>query len=171
MAVSLVPATEAHLLSMMPWFPDEASVRLWAGDAFRVPFTPATFVDDARLADLPSRALLDADGVLVAFGQYYLRQGRCHVGRLAVTPEGRGRGFGKALVAALVREGAAVLDVDECSLFVLPTNTRAAGLYRTLGFRPMPYPGDELGLDVFDYMVAAVEVIAPSPDGAGSTGS
>lgn len=153
MNTALVPATDAHLAAMTAWFSDAAACRFWAGDAFRFPFTAATFREDTKVDALPSRVLVDEAGRLLAFGQYYERHGRCHLGRLAVSPSERGRGLGRTLVVALVREGAAALGASEASLFVLPENTVAARLYAALGFRSTPYPGNESGTDAFDYLV------------------
>jgi ribosomal protein S18 acetylase RimI-like enzyme len=130
-----------QLVELMSWFPDAHACRVWGGPQFRFPFTPATFRDDAKIDSLPTWMLVDA-GKMVAFGQYYLRIGRCHLGRLAVMPHRRGRGIGAALVRELCARGAAEFGVDEFSLFVLPGNERARRLYERLGFVPDRYPED-----------------------------
>src|SRR5690606_17957768 len=78
----LLPATEGHVLSMMAWFPDRRSCDVWGGQKFRYPFTADTFLEDSRSRVLPSYVLVGEAGELLAFGQYYLRAGRCHLGRL-----------------------------------------------------------------------------------------
>jgi ribosomal protein S18 acetylase RimI-like enzyme len=65
---------------------------------------------------------------LAGFGQYYLRAGRCHLGRRAVATY---------------------------SLFVLPGNERALHLYQRLGFEPACYPEPDPVFDDCIYMVAA----------------
>lgn len=61
----------------------------------------------------------------------------CEMKRLYVTPEGRGRGVGRALVAAVIdaarRQGYSRMRLD-----TLPELVAAQGLYRDLGFRPVP---------------------------------
>ena len=130
---------DARLGELMSWFPDAHACRVWGGMQFRFPFTPATFREDAKIDSLPTWMLVEA-GEMVAFGQYYLRIGRCHLGRLAVTPDRRSRGIGAALVRELCARGSAELGVDEFSLFVLPGNERARRLYERLGFEVDRYP-------------------------------
>jgi GNAT superfamily N-acetyltransferase len=66
--------------------------------------------------------------------------------RLYVRPQGRGRGIGKALVAAILRE-AAHRGYREVKLDTLAKLTEAQALYRSFGFIPVepfrsnPYPG------------------------------
>lgn len=160
--MQLIPFSTTRLPELMGWFPDAASCRLWGGPEFRHPFTPASFREDAKVDSLPSRALLADDGSLAAFGQYYLRLGRCHLGRLAVAPALRGRGIGGRLVRELARHGTRELGVDGLSLFVLPGNERALALYRRLGFSAMPYPEPAPAFDGCIYMVAT----APGLGGA-----
>jgi ribosomal protein S18 acetylase RimI-like enzyme len=159
-ALTFRPFDQSQLQELMSWFPDRASCRTWGGPAFRHPFTAETFREDAKLDSLPSWALVMPDGSLGAFGQFYLRLGRCHLSRLAVAPALRNRGIGATLVRELCRLGAAELGVDTFSLFVLPGNERAERLYRRLGFTPLPYPEPAPEFDGCTYMVA------PAGDGS-----
>lgn len=143
-----------YLRDLMSWFPDRSSCQTWGGLQFRYPFTVHTFRDDAKVQELASWVMVDDDGVLRAFGQYYARLGRCHLGRLAVAPSLRGRGIGSILVRELARRGLDDLGADSCSLFVLPGNERAARLYSRLGFNAQPYPEPEPAFDACIYMVA-----------------
>ena len=58
-------------------------------------------------------------------------------------PEFRGRGLGRIVVSAAVREG--LRRSQSCTLFVRSDNERAIGLYRALGFNKV---GEELWIDV-----------------------
>jgi ribosomal protein S18 acetylase RimI-like enzyme len=145
----------ARLPELMRWFPDSASCSVWGGPRFRWPCTEATFLVDAGIGALPSRMLLaDDDGSLLAFGQYYRRVGRCHLGHLAVRPETRRRGAGTRLIGELCAEGARALDVAEFSLFVLVRNVPAERLYRRLGFEEACYPEALPAAEPLRYMVA-----------------
>jgi ribosomal protein S18 acetylase RimI-like enzyme len=152
--LQLIKATEAHAPQIMSWFPDEHSCRVWGGPAFRFPFTLETFMADAKLAEAPSYVLIRETAELCAFGQFYLRAGRCHLARLAVAPTQRGRGIGTELIRMLMREGTSALGVTESSLFVHVTNTAALALYQRLGFTCTAYPGPDLMLLNSHYMIA-----------------
>ncbi len=153
--VRLQSFEDTQLPELMGWFPDQRSCQMWGGLAFRFPFTEITFREDARLESLPTWALVEDDGRLVAFGQYYLRVGRCHLGRLAVAPALRGRGLGSTLVQELCQRGGAEFGVGSFSLFVLPGNERAVRLYQRLGFSAAPYPEPSPALEGCIYMVAS----------------
>lgn len=144
---------DTRVPELMGWFQDRESCQVWGGPEFRFPFTEATFRVDAKLASLQTRMLVLDHGRLAAFGQYYLRVGRCHLGRLAVAPSCRGGGLGTQLVRELCAEGRAAFNAGSCSLFVMPTNTRARQLYERLGFAPVPYPEPAPELEPYIYMV------------------
>lgn len=146
--------SEAWLPELMSWFEDPHACRVWGGPGFRFPFTRDTFRADARLDDLATFVLISDGAGLLGFGQYYLRVGRCHLGRLVIAPGHRGRGLGGSLVRELCRAGSADLGVETCSLFVLPGNERAIRLYERLGFAPARYPEPDPMFDDCVYMVA-----------------
>ena len=154
-AAQLQAFDEAWLPELMGWFGHADACRVWGGPSFRFPFTRDTFRADARLDSLATFALTIDDATLIGFGQYYLRAGRCHLGRLAIAPAHRGRGLGGALVRELCRIGSADLGVETYSLFVLPGNERAIRLYERLGFAPARYPEPDPSFDDCVYMVAS----------------
>jgi ribosomal protein S18 acetylase RimI-like enzyme len=152
--LQFIKATETHAPQIITWFPDEHSCRVWGGPAFRFPLTLETFLADSKFAQLPSYVLIREPAELCAFGQFYLRAGRCHLGRLAVAPTQRGRGVGTHLIQMLIREGTKTLGVTESSLFVHVTNTAALALYERLGFTRTSYPEPDLMLPDSYYMIA-----------------
>jgi len=157
--MELVTVCDAHIAELMRWFPDADSCATWAGPDFRFPFTDATFREDLRLT-LPSLSLVDSNAELLAFGQYYLRAGRCHLARLAVRPRARGQGLGRKLIARLSRIGRRNLQVSDCSLFVFEDNAPARRLYERLGFAPAVYPEENLPqVQGMLYMVASSDAV------------
>ena len=149
----LLPASSEHVLQMMQWFPSGESCIVWGGQGFRFPFTAHTFLTDCRWSELPSYVLQQRSGELCAFGQYYLRAGRCHLARLAVAPSHRGRGFGTWLIEKLMQIGTRELRVSECSLFVNVSNEAAIALYERLGFIGAPHPETTSESSTSHYMV------------------
>jgi ribosomal protein S18 acetylase RimI-like enzyme len=166
--MQLRAATKDDLVAMMGWFPDGHSCRIWGGPEFRYPFSERSFQEDSRFEVLPSYVHA-SERTLIGFGQYYLRAGRCHVSRLAVSPALRGQGWGSRLLLALAELGSAALRAEQCSLFVAADNSRAARLYKRLGFEETPYPGSEPALRGSLYLVAETRCIrgraslAPDP--------
>jgi ribosomal protein S18 acetylase RimI-like enzyme len=156
--MKLVTVAEPHLLELMHWFPDRRSCTVWSGPEVRYPFTEATFREDIRF-QLSSYSLIGNEGELLGFGQYYLRAERCHLSRLVIAPHHRGRAAGAFLIRELSRRGCSELRVDDCSLFVLESNTPAVRLYSRLGFRATVYPGEAPPIEGCVYMVATAEQI------------
>jgi ribosomal protein S18 acetylase RimI-like enzyme len=161
MAMKLEPFDPALLPQLMQWFPDARSLRVWGGTQFRYPYTQETFRADAGLDAASSWIALDEPARrLLAFGQFYDRIGRCHLARLGVAPEARGRGIGTFLIRELCRRGTDALGPREFSLFVLSRNEPALRLYRRLGFEPATYPEPLPATEPVLYMVAAGEAAA-----------
>jgi len=151
--MDIVATERAHLETLKSWFPDEASVRRWGGPLFRHPFTDATFQKDMRWREVPAYSLLDEKRGLAGFGQYYGRDGRCHLARLVIDPARRGIGLGRNFIRGLMQIGMSDLKTDECSLFVMHTNRDAIRCYSSLNFVLAPYPADDPVYENIDFML------------------
>ncbi|GGO67785.1 GNAT family N-acetyltransferase [Bowmanella pacifica] len=152
--MQFVPATQAHLFTMMSWFDSQASLTSWGGPGMTFPLDRQSFSRDVRLEQLASWALVTEADELQGFGQYYLREGRCHLGRLVIAPAHRGGGLAKRLIRELVALGSREFTLTEVSLFVLQDNIKARRCYEALGFSYVEYPGPSIGIDNCLYMVA-----------------
>lgn len=150
----LVQANKENITQLMTWFTDEDSIISWSGNHFRYPFSAQSFVEDSKFNELASYVLIDDNGQLVAFGQFYQRLNRCHLGRLVVAPAMRGQGVIKVLLSQLSQKGASVLQLDELSLFVFKDNKAAINAYLKFGFKVREYP-EEIGLPDCLYMIKA----------------
>lgn len=70
----------------MSWFSTEEELSIWSGPGFRYPFDLSSFKEDLKLDSLKSFSFVSHERKLLAFGQYYPRLGKCHLGRLVVNP-------------------------------------------------------------------------------------
>jgi len=138
--MQLVKPDESHLVTIMKWFTTEQEVKSWAGPKFRYPYSQESFKEDLNHNSTNSWSLTSEQGVLIAFGQYYLRLGKCHLGRLVVNPEFRGQGFISHLMEGICKLGMNELAVESCSLVVLESNESAKKAYERFGFQVTDYP-------------------------------
>ncbi|MEO9945427.1 GNAT family N-acetyltransferase [Paraglaciecola sp.] len=148
----LTQPSDANFIELMSWFSTEEELSIWSGPGFRYPFDLSSFKSDLKLDSLKSFSLVSVEGNLLAFGQYYLRLDKCHLGRLIVNPNFRGQGIASHLIQKLGVLGKTELKTDSCSLFVLGHNKSAIQAYTKLGFSMADYP-DEIPLEDCLYMV------------------
>ena len=150
----------AQVTELMSWFTDAEALRTWGGPDFRFPYTAATFREDTKVDSIDSFALIAESGSVAAFGQCYLRVGRCHFGRVGVSPRRRSQGLGTRLLREMAAWGRDEFGPRELSLFVNRSNGDARRLYLRLGFREVPYPeAMPPGMDAH-YMVADATALA-----------
>jgi RimJ/RimL family protein N-acetyltransferase len=161
MKYRLTTLSNAHIDALMQWFPDAASVAVWS-PSNNFPFTDRQrFIVESKLDEIASWMLVDEADTPLAFGQYYTRQGCCHLGRLVVAPQRRGEGLGSELIRLLMARGTAELCTTRCSLFVLGYNTAARKLYARLGFTETQYP-EKMPLPDCLYLTLQYNVAVPA---------
>lgn len=148
----LTQPSEENFIELMSWFSSEDELSVWSGPNFRYPFNLDTFKCDLDLNTLKSFSLISSEGDFLAFGQYYLRLGKCHLGRLVVNPSFRGKGIASHLINQLSILGKTDLNTDKCSLFVLGHNESAIQAYTKLGFTMAHYP-EKIPIENCFYMV------------------
>ncbi|MFT5221148.1 MAG: ribosomal protein S18 acetylase RimI-like enzyme [Planctomycetota bacterium] len=151
--MNIVAPQQLHLETLMSWFPDHNSGFLWCGPGFRFPFTRESFLQDMHWGQMPAYALLDESDGLLAFGQYYEKEGRCHLARLVVSPLNRSEGIGHEFILELMNLGRRELNVTECSLFVANANERALKCYISLGFEKAENPPGRKNYADIEFMV------------------
>jgi ribosomal protein S18 acetylase RimI-like enzyme len=138
--MNLVEPTNQHFREMASWVSDQNELQRWAGPNARFPMTANSLMEDFRLAELISYSLLNQSGQFIAFGQCYERLGCCHLGRLIVAPQQRGKGVVDHLIRRLSEVGCAELKTSRCSLFVFEDNFAAISAYEKYGFDVVTYP-------------------------------
>lgn len=149
----LSQSSDEHLIELMSWFTTENELNLWSGPDFRFPYDLNSFKCDLKLENSASFSLLSKQAELLGFGQYYLRLGKCHLGRLVISPRCRGQGIAAHLIQQLCSKGNADLRTNGYSLFVLEHNYSAIKSYQKLGFTFESYP-EEISLKNCLYMVS-----------------
>ena len=148
----LTQPSDENFIQLMSWFSSEDELSIWSGPNFRYPFDLISFKSDLNLNTLKSFSLISSEGALLAFGQYYLRLGKCHLGRLVVNPSLRGQGIASHLISQLSVLGKSDLSTESCSLFVLGHNESAIQAYTKFGFSMADYP-EKMPLENCFYMV------------------
>ena len=151
--MDIVKTRYCEIEILKTWLPDKDSSYFWCGPGLRFPFTHASFLEDIHWEKMPSYSLLNNTGELVGFGQCYEKNGRCHLARLIISPDLRGKGHGQWFIANLMSIGAKELDTDEFSLFVVNYNQSALRCYEALGFKREEYPPDHKLFDNINFMV------------------
>lgn len=141
----------------MTWFASAEDVRRWGGPEFEHPFTASSFRRDCHWPEIASYSLRDVDGTLLAFGQYYDRNGHINLARVGVRPGSRGQGTGRELMSRLMTAGRDRLPLPCYSLYVYRDNEAALRCYRSLGFEIRPYPPGEKLADVCYFMTRPVD--------------
>ncbi len=152
MNTELLQVTTDHIHQMMTWFENEKQLNQWSGPGFAYPYDFDSFKRDLKLDKIQSFSLQSGESELLAFGQYYRRLERCHLGRLVVNPLCRGQGVVDALIDKMMEKGCFKLSVKQCSLFVLSDNHSAIKAYKKAGFVVTDYP-DQIPLANCLYMV------------------
>lgn len=125
---------EEHQIQLFAWFITQQELRQWGGPQMRFPATFKTFYEDAQLELHNNVCLLDSKQKLIAFGQYRMRAGCCHLARLAIASAYRGKGLLEQLLRELVERASDHNKFEYVSLFVYRNNQRAINAYTRLGF-------------------------------------
>lgn len=117
------------------WISDAKANFLWCGPTFDFPLTSAQISTHIQKKEVsPFLALVDGEPVgYVDLYRMSASQVRlCRV--LIASPESRGKGWGKQLVALALQVAGEQTRVEQVSLAVFESNQRAVGCYKSLGF-------------------------------------
>lgn len=133
LSLSLEKASKTHISLIRSWFNSHEQVREWAGPSFGFPTTSAEFYKQISQSEFTSFALVDGDN-LIGFGQYQIHSNFLHLGRLAINPDHRGKGFAYHLLTALIDKGKEQNTIKKVSLYVYQNNLVAYKTYLRAGF-------------------------------------
>ncbi len=140
MTLTLRPTVPADLPGLLGWIGSEAELVQWSGPAFAWPLTLAQLRASLACAAGEGGLIWTADASGTPVGHAAVvrtddaRVGR--LGRVLVSPQRRGQGYGAALVAAAVSAGFAATGVEVLTLGVYQHNGVARRIYEALGFVP-----------------------------------
>lgn len=110
---------------------DVAAVSAIENQTYEFPWSEGIF-RDCLLAGY-TNLVLDRSGGVVGYGIMSLAAGEAHLLNICVATELRGRGFGRGLLAYLMRR-ARTSRAERMYLEVRPSNEGAINMYRTTGF-------------------------------------
>ena len=105
---------------------------------FPTPWSEQSFIDEMTKNVCARYMVAEEDGKILAYAGAWMVLDEGHITNIAVAPEHRGRGIGKAVTQAL-KQYAANLGVDYMMLEVRRSNLVAQSMYKKLGFIELGY--------------------------------
>ncbi len=141
MDITLRPARPADADEMARWFVNLTDLAAWGGPEVSFPLTTeqmaAWIAEDANPTPRLCFTAVDADDRPIGHVEFLHDPAKrwARLGRFAVAPALRGRGFGRALLDHAVAYAFDALAVEHLALAVVPENERAHRLYLSYGFR------------------------------------
>ena len=134
-------ANEHDLVGVISWFLTETEVKTWGGPKIHFPLSLDQLKIDIEWDVAESYAFIDELGNLLGFAQVLNKFGFKHLGRIAISPEMRGKKLGYELMTALLN--LTFIEGVGFSLFVYKDNIPAKKLYDSLGFAVQEYPNEQ----------------------------
>jgi ribosomal protein S18 acetylase RimI-like enzyme len=136
------------------WITDKVSCRIWAGPLVGFPFSVESLIEDISYQENNTSSLVNDEDLFLGMGQIFEKNERLHLARIIVSPDYRGRGFGKDLCIQLIHKGIDKHGQKEFSLNVYKNNKIAINLYKSLGFYPVEKaPYDSKSAEDSIYMI------------------
>ncbi|MCR8636204.1 GNAT family N-acetyltransferase [Paenibacillus radicis (ex Xue et al. 2023)] len=128
----IAPLTEAHCMDICTWsYPAPYNIYNWS--PWDIMLSEQEEFADAELREQQYRAVLDEDGLMYGFAQFFPITGVTRLG-LGMRPELCGRGHGVEFVRAIAAEAKRKAPTNEIDLEVLSWNIRAFRVYEKAGF-------------------------------------
>ncbi len=163
-SIELQPFGERDFDELISAVPDAGFLLQWAGPQYVYPLdrrqleeTLAKTEGDSPSALVYKAVLAGTAGAFpVTVGHVQLldidRQYKsCVLGRVLIFPKHRGKGLGRAMVGAAVREAFDTLGLREMTLAVFDFNERAVRTYRGHGFVGLDHGAHEFGGESWGY--------------------
>lgn len=136
----LIPFAPMHFAELASWFHSERDVVQWGGTGVSFPLDEGQLqaMIDAGHETPPARLCwMAAEGEsFVGHAQlgFDWRNGNALLGRVAVSPDERGRGLAGPMLRLVIAEAFARPGIERVELAVFPWNTAAIRTYERIGF-------------------------------------
>lgn len=136
--MKLLPFANEQAAEIAGWPLNADEARAWFGHDAEFPLSPNKLISRSDEEHAYGFVAEDA-GHLVAYGELWvdIDEREIELARLIVHPAHRGRGVGRAFVAALVHRAAAY-QLSDLFMRVRPDNHCALRCYQSAGFAPVP---------------------------------
>ncbi|MFZ6719266.1 GNAT family N-acetyltransferase [Undibacterium sp. Ji49W] len=135
MPPTLRPAVPSDYVVIADWIHDAKACARWAGPQLPYPFATADLPELLAKPESQAFTLIDPNQTVVGFAQFWRRdEQRVHLGRIIVSPEARGLGYGRILCEQLMQRAIAATGLSIVSLRVYRDNPGALHLYSQLDF-------------------------------------
>lgn len=112
------------------------SVAQLEAQCFSLPWSRQAFAEELAAENAVYLVCLGEEGELLGYGGMRHAAGEFYVDNMAVSPEHRRQGVGRAILSTLIKQ-ARELGGSFLSLEVRPSNQGAVALYTQLGLKPM----------------------------------
>ena len=134
MKLELRPTIDSDYPEIISWLSSLADAQLWGGPNMIYPLTTESLKRIMKPHLVDTYTMVDEAEMMMGTGQIYFKKpSRFHLARIMVNPSGRGRGYGRQLVNALMEKSWNVPE-KYFTLNVNFGNDRARALYESLGF-------------------------------------
>ncbi|TDF92141.1 GNAT family N-acetyltransferase [Paenibacillus piri] len=131
-SLRIVPLIEDHCRDICTWsYPPPYDVYNWR--PWETMLSEQEEFADPELREKQYRAVVDEQGFLLGFAQFFPMQGVTRLG-LGMRPDLCGQGLGVEFVRAIAAEAKQKAPANEIDLEVLSWNIRAFRVYRKAGF-------------------------------------
>ncbi len=143
---------------------DAGAIALLEKRVFAHPWSEADFIYEMEQNPVARYLVAQRDGTLLGFAGAHVILDEGHITNVAVAPEERGRGVGRALMQALMQY-AANLGVRYLTLEVRASNAAAISLYESLGFIRVSVRKRYYGDNGEDALLMVCDRLPPAQDG------
>ncbi|EHH1220600.1 GNAT family N-acetyltransferase [Vibrio vulnificus] len=121
-------------LEVISWFSTEKESLYWGGWMFGWPLSDAEIINRSELPEIEFLILSNGNATLGFIELQHISETEIRLCRVAINPEYRGLGFGRALIALSIAEVRKRKQFSVATLAVFADNVTAYNCYKSYGF-------------------------------------